>query len=343
MSFFDMPAWVIAYRKSGDRRALRAVCDRLMGGIVRAFLAFSVNAVFLQFSRPFALMLHERFCFLATQCGIETIVHLERFDLKGRKKQVIRTAVNKANKDGVLFVEKDRPDPEVEGLTQTWIQTRRLEGKQLTILVRPLDGGFQEDVRHFYAYLGSRLIGAIQFDPLYRQGSICGYVPNVSRFDPAFKQGIFYALMVHAMQKFRDENIEYVNLGLSPFVLDPSGEEFESEIVRLIFRTLYRYGNRLYSYQGLDFTKQRFQGEEVKTYYVHVRLPSPCWFLCTISRPPPAPFCPKKGCQHSGNPARVPPSHPAIPLHFLAETLHSLYTGTPVRGRVPPSAGASRS
>ncbi|MFY9397851.1 MAG: DUF2156 domain-containing protein [Desulfomonilia bacterium] len=286
MSFFDMPGvGFIGYRKKwGTAVALaEPVCDPASWEeIVRAFLAFSGNAVFLQVSRPFALMLHERFGYLATQCGIETIVHLERFDLKGRKKQVIRTAVNKANKDGVLFVEKDRPDPEVEGLTQTWIQTRRLEGKQLTILVRPLDGGFQEDVRHFYAYLGSRLIGAIQFDPLYRQGSICGYVPNVSRFDPAFKQGIFYALMVHAMQKFRDENIEYVNLGLSPFVLDPSGEEFESEIVRLIFRTLYRYGNRLYSYQGLDFTKQRFQGEEVKTYYVHrYRLPVTLLaFLC---------------------------------------------------------------
>lgn len=286
MSFFDVPGvGFIAYRKKwGTAVALaEPVCDPgSWDEMVSRFLAFAGNAVFLQVSRPFALMLHERFGYLATQCGIETIVDLARFDLRGRKKQVIRTAVNKAHKDGVVFAEKDSPDPGIEGLTQSWVHTRRLKGRQLTILVRPLDGGFREDVRHFYAYSGERLIGAVQFDPLYRQGKIFGYVPNVSRFDPGFRQGIFYALMVHAMQRFRDENVEVVNLGLSPFVLDGSGEAFESGILRLVFRALYRYGNRLYSYQGLYFTKQRFQGKERKAYYVHqYRLPITLLaFLC---------------------------------------------------------------
>ena len=78
----------------------------------------------------------------------------------------------------------------------------------------------EQDTRKFFAYEGDELIGFIFFDPIYKNGKVISYVPNISRFSHSFKQGIFYAIMVNAMEKFQKEGIQQLNLGLSILVLD---------------------------------------------------------------------------------------------------------------------------
>jgi phosphatidylglycerol lysyltransferase len=81
--------------------------------------------------------------------------------------------------------------------------------------------------------------------------------------------------MVHAMEKFKEEGIPYLYLGISPTVVDAQNKPCESVIVKMIVRLLYNYGNMFYSFKGLHFTKSRFQGKEVKTFCAHkYRMPA---------------------------------------------------------------------
>jgi hypothetical protein len=93
-------------------------------------------------------------------------------------------------------------DPQEEELTRQWLKTRKASHAEIGFLIRPKELDCNEGVRKFYAYHGSRLIGFIFFDPVYENHRRIGYVPNISRFCRDFKQGIFYCLMIHAIQVF---------------------------------------------------------------------------------------------------------------------------------------------
>lgn len=55
-----------------------------------------------------------------------------------------------------------------------------------------MDQEYQVGTRRFCAYHEGELVGFVFFDPLYKDGRIISYVPNISRFSNKFKYGIFY-------------------------------------------------------------------------------------------------------------------------------------------------------
>ncbi len=272
MHFFDISGiGYIAYVKKWGTRFVLAdpVCHEIdREFLVGEFLKDRSNTAFIQISESFSNLLHERFGLYATQFGIESIIDLKNWNLKGKKKQVLRTSINKAQKDGVRFVEMDGENIDDE-LTREWLRTRKVRRKEVVFLIRPRNQKYQEGTRRFYAFLDDELLGFIHFDPIYEDGRVIAYVPNISRFSPKFKQGIFYPLMVHAMETFQSEGVPYLYLGLSPLVVADEDLPCESGILKWMVRLLYKYGNILYSFKGLHFTKSRFAGTEVKTFCAH--------------------------------------------------------------------------
>ena len=272
MHFFDISGiGYIAYMKKWGTRFVLAdpVChesDRVF--LVGEFLKDRTNTAFIQISESFGNLLHERFGLYATQFGIESVIDLKSWNLKGKKKQVLRTSINKAQKDGVHFIEMDGKIIDDE-LTREWLRTRRVRRKEVVFLIRPRNQEYQDGTRRFYAFLKDELLGFIHFDPVYDDGRIIAYVPNISRFSPKFKQGIFYPLMVHAMETFKSEGVPYLYLGLSPLAVADEDKPCESGILKWMVRLLYKYGNILYSFKGLHFTKSRFGGTELKTFCAH--------------------------------------------------------------------------
>ncbi len=273
MHYFDITGiGYIAYRKKWGRRFVLAdpVChenDReyLLG----EFLKDKTDSVFVQVSEPVADLLHEKFALYSSQFGIETIVDLKTWDLKGKKKQILRTAINKAQKEGIRFVELNEGGDYDDALTEKWMRTRRVKKKEVVFLIRTKNQEYQEGTRRFYAFSGDEAVGFIHFDPVYENGKVIGYVPNISRFSPEFKQGIFYPLMVHAIEVFKQEGVPSLYLGISPAAVDATDKPCESKIFKMIVRLLYKFGNYFYSFKGLQFTKSRFQGVEVKTFCSH--------------------------------------------------------------------------
>jgi lysylphosphatidylglycerol synthetase-like protein (DUF2156 family) len=272
MHFFDISGiGYIAYRLKWGARFVLAdpVCDEKdREYIIGEFLKSKTHTAFIQISEPVADLIHEKFGLYSSQFGIETIVDLKTWDLQGKKKQVLRTSINKAKKDGIRFVEMTTETNDDE-LQEEWIKTRAVKKKEVVFLIRPKSQEYQDGTRKFYAFLGEDLLGYIHFDPVYENGKIIGYVPNISRFSPKFKQGIFYPLMVHAIETFKKEGVPSLYLGISPAAVDDQDKPCESKILKFIVRQLYKYGNWFYSFKGLHFTKSRFQGKEVKTFCSH--------------------------------------------------------------------------
>lgn len=274
MEFFDVPEkGFIAHRPIWGAQLVLSdpVCDEKdREFIIRAFLQKYPNSAFIQITEPVAELMTRTFGCYATQFGIETRIDLEQWNLSGKKKQILRTAVNQAKKQNVVIRESMK-DEKYHELSDRWMTTRKIKNREVGFLIRPMDMDYQQETRKFFAYIDDELIGFIFFDPVYQSGEIVSYVPNISRFSHAFRQGIFYAIMVNAMEKFKKEGLRELNLGLSMLVLDEKDREFESKTLKNIQRLVYRYGNWIYNFKGIEFTKSRFGGQVNKFYCAHTR------------------------------------------------------------------------
>jgi lysylphosphatidylglycerol synthetase-like protein (DUF2156 family) len=272
--YFDMPGkGYIAYEQKWGLRGVLSdpVCDvKDRENLIEAFLKEGGATGFAQVSEPVAKLLHEKFGLYATQFGVESVIDLKGWNLKGKKKQVLRTSLNQAIKRGIYVRESDREN-RFNQLSSDWVKTRKVRNREIRFLIRPMNMDYQEGTRKFAAYKGNDLIGFIFFDPVYSEKKIISYVPNISRFSQSFRQGIFYTIMIEAMETFREEGVEFIHLGLSPFVVGNTDSHYESGITKRLIRLLYEYGNGIYSFKGIYFTKSRFGGKDYPTFCSHRR------------------------------------------------------------------------
>lgn len=269
MRYFDMEGiGYIAYRKQwGSVVALGdpicSVEDR--EELISAFMAKYKSPTFIQATPDVAKLIHEKTGHYATQFGKETLIDLNKWTLSGKKKQVIRTAVNHAKREGVT-VKESYGDLSYRDLSDDWLKTRKCKGREIIFLIRPMEMDYKEGTRKFFAYKNDEMIGFIFFDPVYENGQVVGYVPNISRASEKFPSGIFYSLMVEAMAKFKEEGVPYIFLGLSPLALDHPAKSGESKILRWMLEFTANHLNFLYNFKGIDFTKSRFRGDSEPTY-----------------------------------------------------------------------------
>ncbi|MDF0751966.1 DUF2156 domain-containing protein [Marinobacter sp. 71-i] len=274
MQYFDVPGMgYLAYmRKWGGTFVLSdpVTAPEHFETILEQFHQRFPNACYIQVSKPVVDYLYRRFGLFGTQFGSESRISLKNWSLSGKKKQILRTALNQAEKNGITVMERFSDDHTRE-ISDAWIRTRKCKSKEIRFLIRPMEMEYRENERHFYAYQDGKAVGFIYFDPIYRNNEIISYVPNISRANADFRQGIFYTLMAHAMSEFKAEGVPYLDLGLIPLSLDQATEHQESRLLKRIMHGLYQRGNFLYNFKGLEFTKSRFRGDNFKTYCCHRR------------------------------------------------------------------------
>jgi len=283
MRYFDSEGvGYIAFRKQwgsvvalGNPICAEQDCERL----IRAFCQKYKSPVFIQVTQDVAQIINQITGFYTTQFGKETLIDLNTWSMSGKKKQVIRTAVNHAKKEGVT-VKESYGDLAYRNLSDSWLQTRKCKGREIVFLIRPMEMDYKEGTRRFFAYQGDEMIGFIFFDPIYENGHVVGYVPNISRASQKFPQGIFYMLMVQAMEKFKEEGVPYIFLGLSPLALDYPAKGKESKVLRWMLEFTAKHLNFLYNFKGIDFTKSRFRGAEEPTFAVHQSVMPAKDFVC---------------------------------------------------------------
>lgn len=274
MKYFDLPGvGYLGYMQYlGTRYVLSdPIADKSKKAreeLVKAALKEHPATCFVQTYEPFTRMLHERFGFYGTQMGIETWIDLDNWSLKGEKRQILRTARNQAIKNEISITESSSKQGGKD-ISEQWFKSRKVKSREVVFLIRPMDMDYEQGVRRFYGFNGKIPKGFVYFDPIYESGNVLGYLPNIARSIGDVKQGIYYAIMVEALEQFKKEGIKKVSMGLSPFSFRQDTPINPSVLMERAFRFMFEKCNFMYNYKGLEFSKSRFEGDRLPVYLSH--------------------------------------------------------------------------
>ena len=131
----------------------------------------------------------------------------------------------------------------------------------------------EPDVRKFVARdRHGTAIGFVFYDPMYRDGKVVGYSANIARCDESRFGRLTTAVHMTAMEQWRKEGHETLNLMLAPFVKLEGGCFNDDGAVRMFLQLSARYGNDIYNFQGLAFHKSKYRGREKYLYFASNRL-----------------------------------------------------------------------
>ncbi len=149
--------------------------------LIDAFLRLRSDPVFLHITKGTAEILSAR-GFSVNELGVETIVEIQKFELSGNKKQQLRAARNRAERDGIKVREVQQADDalihEFRKVSDGWLKQKVAGDSQMKLVVRPMIYVDELDVRRFVAIKDHELIAFVVFDPIYENGKVKGYLAN---------------------------------------------------------------------------------------------------------------------------------------------------------------------
>jgi lysylphosphatidylglycerol synthetase-like protein (DUF2156 family) len=250
--------------------------------LISRFLAAHPDAGFWQVSREMVQMLAPRGFFI-NEMGPDIRLDLAHYNLVGRKKQNLRSAVNQAARLGYVTREALLTSvdiKEVASLSEEWRRTRTIGGREVSFLNRPLVLADEPDVRKFFMFDETgKIVAFCGFDPIFERGAVVGYVAQHNRHRPEVASFADYAIKSCAIEAFQAEGKKWLFLGLAPFAYINDWEflPYKNWLVRRSF--VFAYTNTLfnrfvYPLKGHEAHKRQFRGVPQQTYYCFNTLPS---------------------------------------------------------------------
>ena len=89
---------------------------------------------------------------------------------------------------------------------------------------------------------------------------------------------------MEAIEKFKPDGAEVLNLNLSPFMKLAEGKFNDDFGSRIFFKLSAKYGNAIYNFQGLAFHKSKYRGNEKFLYFAsNGAMPSNDIYLAFVS------------------------------------------------------------
>jgi lysylphosphatidylglycerol synthetase-like protein (DUF2156 family) len=204
--------------------------------------------------------------------GIDTRLHLPEHDFSGKRNETVRYSERWLARKGFVFAEGtgDMLLDEIKQLSVEWRKRRIIKRWEMGFLNRRFSIQPGGDMRRFLLHSPEgRLVAILDFDPLFRDGKVFGYTTSFKRKQTDATPHAEVGLTKFAVDRFREEGISVVALGLSP-LLDIERSGFaESDFWRNTFRRAYDspWVNRSrFNLQGQAAFKRRFHGVEEPTY-----------------------------------------------------------------------------
>lgn len=233
--------------------------------LLEAFLKEKRDPIFLHISHETGRILSD-WGFCVNELGVETIIDIREFELSGNKKQQLRAARNRAQKDGIKVREVTRVDDALmiafKKISDEWLNEKVASDSQMKFIVRPLVYVDEIDVRRFVAIKDNRLVGFVIFDPMYRDGKIIGYIANQLRSNYEKGYSVVDYIILEAMQQFKQEGVEQISLGLSPLYKVNDGDDFKhSKLLKANFQFAFENANYLYNFKNLARHKNLYRPE----------------------------------------------------------------------------------
>lgn len=250
------------------------------GALIDAFVAEKGDVTFWQISHETAALLAGR-RFAVNALGMESILDLKNFDFSGPHRRNFRTATNRFERAGHRVIEKPMADFDplrIRSISEGWRRTRTTGRHEMRFLVRPAVLADEPGVRKFFIVDSSgNPIAFAFFDPLYEEGRLTGYLSATRRWLPGGDSLSTYFMVRNAIERFRDEGVEWFHLGLMPFHRIEDDEFTKDWLTRRVFRLVYTnwLANRvIYPAQNLARHKESYGGTTRQTYCAQNTPPS---------------------------------------------------------------------
>lgn len=206
---------------------------------------------------------------LLTTLGWSTLPVAEDADLDprtwtttGKRKQDVRTAVNRARREGITATWSSWQDlppstvRQIEAISEEWVSERELPEMGFTL------GGVDEmrdpAVRTLVAQdAAGRVLAVTSWLPSHREGRVVGWTLDVMRRTEAAPNGVMEFLVASAAERMRDDGVERLSLSAAP--LAQAGEAAApNDGVQSLLELVGGVLEPVYGFRSLLRFKQKF-------------------------------------------------------------------------------------
>jgi lysylphosphatidylglycerol synthetase-like protein (DUF2156 family) len=223
--------------------------------------------------------------------GYEPELPVQTYNTAGNWKELdlVKRARNEAKREGIVIrEEKDLQKVDRDGLNRVnaqWIGSKRVNDREVWIYARRAVFELEEEVRKFVAYdKDGQVAGFAFYDPMYRDGRVVGYAANILRCDEKRFGRLTTAMHMTAIEVFRPEGVEILNIMLAPFAKLESGRFNDDFGSKVFFQLTERFGDKIYNFKGLAFHKSKYRGVEKSLYFASNSIwPSNDMYLAFLS------------------------------------------------------------
>ena len=239
--------------------------------LISKFLANNPRASFGVVSEPCAEVLRS-LGFKVNCLGYEPELRIQTYNTQGNWKELdlVKRARNEAKREGLAIREEAGADLKKEDLaavSSRWIGSKKISDREIWLYARRPIFDQEEDVRKFVAYdRDGKAVGFAFYDPMYRDGQVYGYSANIVRCDEQRYGRLATAIHMTAIDTFRPQGKEVLNLLLAPFVKLDLGKYNDDLSAKWLFSLSARFGNNIYNFKGLSFHKSKYRGVERPLY-----------------------------------------------------------------------------
>ncbi|WP_147263395.1 DUF2156 domain-containing protein [Roseimicrobium gellanilyticum] len=243
-----------------------------MRALIEAFMKENPSAVFAVISEECARILRQ-LGFKANTVGYEPVLDVQSYNTKGNWKELdmIKRARNEAKREGITIREVDIttvPKEQLNELSARWIGGKKVNDREIWVYARRPVYEQEHGVRKFVAFDKDGVaVGYVFYDPMYRDGKPFGYSANTVRCDEQRYGRLATAIHMTAMDVFKPEGIELLNLLMCPFVKLDYGIYNDDWATKMFFAISERYGNEIYNFKGLSFHKSKYRGVDRPVYF----------------------------------------------------------------------------
>lgn len=257
--------------------------------IIKRFLDTHPHAAFVYISEQCADAL-KSLKFKVNCFGLDNILPVQTYKTQGDWKEydLAKRARNEVKREGLRIEEVDINTVDIQGLeavSKRWLGSKILNDREIWVYARKPVYKPEPDVRKFVAYnRDDEIIGYVFYDPIYSGGKIIGYCNNTTRTDEARYSKLHAAINMIAIDKFREEGLEQLNIGIAPFYGLEQGKYNDDFMTKAFFELNWKYGNQMYNFKGLCAHKLKYHGQKVPRYFASNSLmPSNDVYLAYLS------------------------------------------------------------
>lgn len=270
----------VPFRQAGSRH-LAVMCGPIARAeqkdvLLRLFLDFAKQnrweVLAAQVSREDAEVLSSN-GFVVNQLGTTFSIDLSGYRLSGKRMKRVRNKVSQSMREGVIVKEVQAGalsdiGPELERIDAEWLKAKGSHVKEVEFLIGERRT-ITDDVRRTYiAERAGSIVAYSTFVPSY--GARPGFLWDLTRRADEAPLGVVEHIFTQAAEDLRSDGVEWLHLGLTPFVGLDDSYEFpgRSAVTRIVVRGFSRFGEKIYPSAANEFFKNKLRPTDLSPEYI---------------------------------------------------------------------------